>query len=403
MIVREGFLHTFITGNLKYEKTPDKIYSEQPEVKKKIEELQKKAKEKSDKNTTYYVRVDSKNKTVTLESSPTTKNPLYHVWNDVIKGPVIGTGNLVEAERLTWTGHPIKGALKRLEGIGNIYGMYTLGLGSFLGDFADRYTPGELQYGTSEEVGRRQKTENLAVKLPTDILVSRAVNGFVLKQFKMNKAGNTVKESSNKVVSNLERKSEWNIENKPLNYTAVKNSEGNYTLGRNNEWNFDTKYNIPYTETGNKGQGLVSVPSYNAVTNDYSRNYDVFYRTISEKHYKSLLKSGNLPPSGETSIAEKAEYSEEYTGINLEFKLKPGTDKQFEKIGVRNNDGEKLIKEYPNMKESFTGWKKYGYIQFKQEGNQITRNLGDGKGLDIFNQNIKEINFRKEIIKNGKK
>ena len=39
--------------------------------------------------------------------------------------------------------------------------MYTLGLGSFLGDFADRYTPGELQYGTSEEVGRRQKTENL--------------------------------------------------------------------------------------------------------------------------------------------------------------------------------------------------------------------------------------------------
>ena len=39
--------------------------------------------------------------------------------------------------------------------------MYTLGLGSFLGDFADRYTPGELQYGTSEEVNRRQKTENL--------------------------------------------------------------------------------------------------------------------------------------------------------------------------------------------------------------------------------------------------
>ena len=194
MIVREGFLHTFITGNLKYEKTPDKIYSEQPEVKKKIEELQKKAKEKSDKNITYYVRVDSKNKTVTLESSPTTKSLGYHAWNDVIKGPVIGTGNLVEAERLTWTGHPIKGALKRLEGIGNIYGMYTLGLGSFLGDFADRYTPGEVQYGTSEEVNRRQKTENLVVKLPTDIVVSSVVNGLISKQFKMNKAGNTNRE-----------------------------------------------------------------------------------------------------------------------------------------------------------------------------------------------------------------
>ena len=178
MIVREGFLHTFITGNLKYEKTPDKIYSEQPEVKKKIEELQKKAKEKSDKNTTYYVRVDSKNKTVTLESSPTTKNPLYHAWNDVIKGPVIGAGNLVEAERLTWTGHPIKGIKKRLEGTGNILGATTLGIGSFLGDFADRYTPGEVQYGTSEEVNRRQKTENLVVKLPTDIVISN----YVLKQ-----------------------------------------------------------------------------------------------------------------------------------------------------------------------------------------------------------------------------
>ena len=127
MIVREGFLHIFITGNLKYEKTPDKIYSEQPEVKKKIEELQKKAKEKSDNNTTYYVRVDSKNKTVTLESSPTTKNLLlYHALNDVVKGPVKGAGNLVEAERLTWTGHPIKGALKRLEGIGNISRKKTL-------------------------------------------------------------------------------------------------------------------------------------------------------------------------------------------------------------------------------------------------------------------------------------
>ena len=69
-----------------------------------------------------------------------------------------------------------------------------LGIGSFLGDFEDRYTPGEVQYGTSEEVGRRQKTENLAVKLPTDILVSRAVNSLVLKQFKMNKIGNTNRE-----------------------------------------------------------------------------------------------------------------------------------------------------------------------------------------------------------------
>jgi len=35
--------------------------------------------------------------------------------------------------------------------------VYTLGLGSFLGDFADRYIPGEVQYGRSEEVNQCQK------------------------------------------------------------------------------------------------------------------------------------------------------------------------------------------------------------------------------------------------------
>ena len=120
-----------------------------------------------------------------------------------------------------------------------------LGLGSFLGDFADRYTPGELQYGTSEEVNRRQKTENLAVKLPTDILVSRAVNGFVLKQFKMNKAGNsnksTVIEPSEKDYTLNSSKSNWNFKSE-IPKTAVKNSEGNYELGRGNEWSVGNEF-----------------------------------------------------------------------------------------------------------------------------------------------------------------
>ena len=96
-------------------------------------------------------------------------------------------------------------------------------------------------------------------------------------------SGNSNK-STEKTYTLNSSKPNWNFKSE-TSQTAVKNSEGNYTLGRGNEWNFDTKYNIPYTETGNKGQGLVSVPKYNAVTNDYSRNYDVFYRTISEKHY----------------------------------------------------------------------------------------------------------------------
>ena len=116
-----------------------------------------------------------------------------------------------------------------------------------------------------------------------------------------NSGGNTASKSSEKTYTLNSSKSNWNFDSE-IPKTVVKNSEGNYTLGRNNEWNFDTKYNIPYTETGNKGQGLVSVPSYDVITNDYSRNYDIFYHSISEKHYNRLMETGDIPPKKETSI-----------------------------------------------------------------------------------------------------
>ena len=67
-----------------------------------------------------------------------------------------------------------------------------------------------------------------------------------------------------------------------------------------------------------------------------------------------------------------------------------------EKIEVKNNDGLEINKWYPNMEKTFTGWEKFGRVQFKQEKGQITINLGKGSGLDIFNQSIKEINLKKE-------
>ena len=159
--------------------TEDKKYeNDNPHVQEQVKAAKAEAKRRTaeSKDKDYYVRVDGKNKKVTLESSPKTKNLLYHVFNDVIKGPIRGAGNLIEAEKLTWTGHPIKGVQKRLEGIGNIFGASTLGLGSFLGDFADRYTPGEVQYGTKQEVNQRQKTENLLVSMPIDMIVSAATS-----------------------------------------------------------------------------------------------------------------------------------------------------------------------------------------------------------------------------------
>jgi len=147
-------------------------------------------------------------------------------------------------------------------------------------------------------------------------------------------------EDSGKTYTLESQDANWNFKSE-IPKTAVKNSEGNYTLGRNNEWNFDTKYNIPYTETGNKGQGLVSVPTYNAVTNDYSRNYDVFYRTISETHYNRLMETGDIPPKKETSITQNFSYSsgyqEKYGGVTIEIVTQPGTLRVLEKIGVKSN------------------------------------------------------------------
>jgi len=214
-----------------------------------------------------------------------------------------------------------------------------------------------------------------------------------------NSGGNTVIEPSEKTYTLNSSKSNWNFKSE-IPKTAVKNSEGNYTLGKNNEWNFDTKYNISYSETGNKGQGLVSVPTYNAVTNDYSRNYDVFYRSISEKHYNRLMETGDIPPKKETSITQNFSYSsgyqEKHGGMTVEIKTKLGTLRVLEQIGVKNNSASIIDDLYPNMKQTFPGWEKMGRVQFKQEKRQITINLGKGSGLDIFNQSIKEINLKKE-------
>ena len=209
--------------------------------------------------------------------------------------------------------------------------------------------------------------------------------------------GNTASKSSEKTYTLNSSKSNWNFDS-DIPKTVVKNSEGNYTSGKNNEWNFDTKYNIPYTEPGNKGQGLVSVPSYSAVTNDYSRNYDVFYRTISKEHYEILKNTGNLKGTGETSTSPNLGFTDSYDGIQLKFYTKQGAINEMEKIGIRS-EGNVVKDKYPDMPmpEKSPGWG-YKFVRFKEEKRQINIQLGQegGKGLEIFNQNLKKYEFIKE-------
>ena len=88
--------------------------------------------------------------------------------------------------------------------------------------------------------------------------------------------------------------------------------------------------------------------------------------------------------------------------ILIEIVTQPGTLRVLEKIGVKNNDGLEINKWYPNMEKTFTGWEKFGRVQFKEEKSQITINLGKGSGLEIFNQRIKQINVKQGDIHHGK-
>ena len=162
-----------------------------------------------------------------------------------------------------------------------------IGNGSYLENYGGGKASDEVPpFANRENIHRNNSTQNYEFKSQNN--GSNSGGGGSKKNIE-----SSVKDNS-KTYTLESQNANWKF--KPeIPRTAVKNSEGNYTLGRGNEWNFNTRYKTPYIETGNKGQGLVSVPSYNAVTNDYSRNYDIFYRSISEKHYKRLLKRGYEP------------------------------------------------------------------------------------------------------------
>ena len=91
--------------------------------------------------------------------------------------------------------------------------------------------------------------------------------------------------------------------------------------------------------------------------------------------------------------------------MTVEIKTKPGTLRVLEEIGVKNNSASIIDDLYSNMKHTFSGWR-YKFVRFKEEKNKITGEkqiniqLGKekGKGLEIFNQNLKEY----EVIKENK-
>ncbi len=111
----------------------------------------------------------------------------------------------------------------------------------------------------------------------------------------------------------------------------------------------------------------------------------IFYRTMSEEQFQYLERTGQLLPTTETSISPVLSYSSKYNGVTVKFTVAPGTSEQLQKIGIAAN--QPAAAQLPNLSTQTGSWMQTN-VRFKVEGGQMTTQLGQGSGINIFNQNI---------------
>lgn len=118
---------------------------------------------------------------------------------------------------------------------------------------------------------------------------------------------------------------------------------------------------------------------------------EFYYRTMSPEDYNKLMVTGRLQSTRETFISPSQSFAQEFSGVTVEFEVTGGTTSQLEQMGLKNES--KLIDIiYPDMPKVKKGWVN-DYAHFKVEANRINIGLGQGKGLELFNNNI--ISFKK--------
>ena len=121
---------------------------------------------------------------------------------------------------------------------------------------------------------------------------------------------------------------------------------------------------------------------------------EILYRTMSEQHYELFLRTGKLPPTTETSISPSLAYASKYDGVTVKIAVAPGTSAALQDIGIAANNP--AAAQFPNMSTQTGAWMQTN-ARFKVEGGQMTTQLGQGKAINIFNQNI--VDF--ELVPNG--
>lgn len=126
---------------------------------------------------------------------------------------------------------------------------------------------------------------------------------------------------------------------------------------------------------------------------------------MSKEHYDELLRTNKIRATGDTTTSPNMAFSEGYEGILVQFKVKRGTIEKLETIGVAARNNKMALKKHQNLKLDISPWNEK-YARFKLEKGQVNIALGKGEvnialgkgeALKIFNDNILEFKFIKEI------
>lgn len=113
---------------------------------------------------------------------------------------------------------------------------------------------------------------------------------------------------------------------------------------------------------------------------------ETYYRAMSDEDFATLQRTGRMPATAETFISPTQSFSEDYKGVLVEFKVKPGTTDELRAIGVRDDSIQTRTTD-GNLPPVKKGWTQENAF-FKGEGEQTNIGLGRGKALDNFNNNI---------------
>ena len=102
--------------------------------------------------------------------------------------------------------------------------------------------------------------------------------------------------------------------------------------------------------------------------------------------------------SNETTTSPNISFVQNYDGILVKFYVEPGTIEKLKAIGTtahKNPDHSLVLGTFGSLPHGSSGWHPTK-VRFKVEENknvtpffdQINIQLGSGKGLDIFNDNL---------------